>query len=138
MLILLLFVMQTLAVELMGKTTDFKAVPGCGLKCKVTGIESLLLDVDMDGVKNRRNRQGSLKLRVDTMSGTSVSNDLRQALKIGGKLMSRHLSGTSVSIDFCQALKIGAKLMSQWLLSLQLHKVWNENLTHEWWMKLGV
>lgn len=114
MLILLLFVMQTLAVELMGKTTDFKAVPGCGLKCKVTGIESLLLDVDMDGVKNRRNRQGSLKLRVDTMSGTSVSNDLRQALKIGGKLM------------------------SQWLLSLQLHKVWNENLTHEWWMKLGV
>ena len=54
----MLFVMQTLAVELMGKTTDFKAVPGCGLKCKVTGIESLLLDVDMDGVYHYESMSG--------------------------------------------------------------------------------
>lgn len=71
-------------MELLGKATEFKAVPGCGLKCKVTGIESLLLDVDVDGVKNRRNKQGSLVLRIDTMSGATVSEQLRQALRIDG------------------------------------------------------
>lgn len=72
---------DTLAAETLGKVQDFQAVPGCGLKCKVSGIESLLTQVDIDGVKNRRNKQGSLAVKVDNRHATFDDN-LRHALQI--------------------------------------------------------
>ncbi|KAK7500531.1 hypothetical protein BaRGS_00008106 [Batillaria attramentaria] len=72
---------ETLAAEMLGKVQEFQAVPGCGLKCKVSGIESLLTQVDIDGVKNRRNKQGSLHVKVDNRP-TVLDNDLRLSLQI--------------------------------------------------------
>ncbi|KAK7097662.1 copper-transporting ATPase 1-like isoform X2 [Littorina saxatilis] len=72
---------ETLEAAVLGKTTDFKAVPGCGLKCKASGIESLLTGLDMDGVRNRRNKQGSLVIRIDSKS-SQPSDSLHQALQI--------------------------------------------------------
>ncbi|XP_076467909.1 copper-transporting ATPase 1-like isoform X2 [Babylonia areolata] len=60
----------TFAVETLGKVTEFQAVPGCGLKCRVSGVDWLLTDLDMEGVRNRRNKQGSLVIRVDAGSSS--------------------------------------------------------------------
>lgn len=75
--------MQTLATELLGKVTDFQAVPGCGLKCKVSGIEALLTELDMVGVNNRRNKQGSVHVKIDQVH-SFTSDRLIPALQIEG------------------------------------------------------
>lgn len=59
------YVKETLSKDLLGKATDFQAVPGCGLKCTVSNVESLLQDVDFEGVQNRRNMAGSLRVKID-------------------------------------------------------------------------
>ncbi|KAL8622158.1 hypothetical protein ACOMHN_052960 [Nucella lapillus] len=73
---------ETFAVEALGKVSDFQAVPGCGLKCKVSGVEGLLTDLDLEGVTNRRNKQGSLVIRVDSKSsGNTVGTQLIHELE---------------------------------------------------------
>ncbi|XP_048243847.1 copper-transporting ATPase 1-like isoform X3 [Haliotis rufescens] len=66
---------KTLASEALGKVTDFQAVPGCGLKCKVSQIETLLNNVDLAGVNNRKNQFGSIRIKIDNVQGES-SDDL--------------------------------------------------------------
>ena len=44
---------------------NFTAVPGCGLKCDVSVIEPLLVDLDMEGVHNRKNQVGSMRIKTD-------------------------------------------------------------------------
>ncbi|KAK6173176.1 hypothetical protein SNE40_016680 [Patella caerulea] len=56
---------QTLKVETLAKVSDFQAVPGCGLKCKVSQVESILENVDRNAVNNRRNQFGSLRIKID-------------------------------------------------------------------------
>ncbi|ESP04420.1 hypothetical protein LOTGIDRAFT_136210 [Lottia gigantea] len=56
---------QTLKLESLAKVSDFQAVPGCGLKCKVSQIESILENVDKEAVKNRKNQFGSLRIKID-------------------------------------------------------------------------
>ncbi|XP_074651916.1 copper-transporting ATPase 1-like [Tubulanus polymorphus] len=49
------YVKQTLNVETLGKTSDFTAIPGCGLKCTVSNIEKILSSKDLDEIKNPQN-----------------------------------------------------------------------------------
>ncbi|XP_025084861.1 copper-transporting ATPase 1-like isoform X3 [Pomacea canaliculata] len=72
---------ETLATEVLGKVQEFQAVPGCGLKCKVSGIESLLTEADLEGVNNRRNKQGSVAVKVDLKSPSGL-HSLRENLHI--------------------------------------------------------
>lgn len=46
---------QELGTELLGTCTDFQAVPGCGIRCQVSNMESLLKREDSDGEENERN-----------------------------------------------------------------------------------
>lgn len=78
-----MFSHQTLATEVLGKVQEFQAVPGCGLKCKVSGIESLLTEADLEGVNNRRNKQGSVAVKVDLKSPSGL-HSLRENLHIEG------------------------------------------------------
>ena len=64
-----MFIMfQTLKAESLGKVSDFQAVPGCGLKCTVSQVEPMLTDLDMEGVNNRKNYIGSLRVRIDNVT----------------------------------------------------------------------
>ncbi|XP_033744011.1 copper-transporting ATPase 1-like isoform X2 [Pecten maximus] len=58
---------ETMSVESLGKTVDFQAVPGCGLKCLVSHVESLLTHVDLVAVNNKKNQTGSLRVKTDNV-----------------------------------------------------------------------
>lgn len=58
---------QVLKTETLGKVTDFQAVPGCGLKCSVSNLEPLLEAVDLQGINNRKNQMGSVRVRTDNV-----------------------------------------------------------------------
>ncbi|XP_060064791.1 copper-transporting ATPase 1-like [Ylistrum balloti] len=58
---------ETLSVESLGKTIDFQAVPGCGLKCSVSHVEGLLTHVDLVAVNNKKNQSGSLRVKTDNV-----------------------------------------------------------------------
>ncbi|MCJ8735675.1 hypothetical protein PDJAM_G00250050 [Pangasius djambal] len=49
------FCKQELGTESLGTCTDFQAVPGCGIRCHVSNMESLLKREDSDGEENERN-----------------------------------------------------------------------------------
>lgn len=57
---------QLLKKEVLGKVTHFQAVPGCGLKCRVSNVESLInqsmTDVEL---MNRRNSTISYNVVID-------------------------------------------------------------------------
>jgi len=61
------YVKQTLKTENLGKVSDFQAVPGCGLKCTVSNVETLLNTLDMEGVNNRKNLMGSVRVKIDNV-----------------------------------------------------------------------
>ncbi|XP_060556609.1 copper-transporting ATPase 1-like isoform X2 [Ruditapes philippinarum] len=64
---------DTLQSECLGKVTDFQAVPGCGLKCIVSNLESILQSLDMISVNNRKNLIGSLRVKIDNvMHNTAI------------------------------------------------------------------
>lgn len=46
---------QELGTESLGTCTDFQAVPGCGIRCQVSNMESLLKREDSDSEENERN-----------------------------------------------------------------------------------
>ena len=50
---------QELQTEVLGQCTDFKAVPGHGLTCKVSGIEEIIKPKTVD--KNKKN----LTVKID-------------------------------------------------------------------------
>jgi Cu+-exporting ATPase len=56
-----------LKTEALGKTQDYQAVPGCGLKCTVSQIDGLLNDIDLEGINNRKNLMGSTRVRTDNV-----------------------------------------------------------------------
>ena len=58
-----------LSTESLGKANDFKAVPGCGLICRVTNLEQLLSNKlsDVD-IMNKRNSTSSFKVVVDGLA----------------------------------------------------------------------
>lgn len=65
------FFVQTLNCEGVGKVTEFKAVPGCGLSCTVSHTENMLGVTDSD-IINRRHSQMSFVVVID---GVPPGND---------------------------------------------------------------
>ncbi|KAL3879476.1 hypothetical protein ACJMK2_031772, partial [Sinanodonta woodiana] len=66
---------ETLKTENLGKVSDFQAVPGCGLKCSISQMESLLEHVDLEVVNNRKYMIGSVRVKIDNvMSYSEVGN----------------------------------------------------------------
>ncbi|KAM7131434.1 copper-transporting ATPase 2 isoform 2-T3 [Ciconia maguari] len=60
---------KELGTQSLGYCTDFQAVPGCGISCKVRGIEAIL-GMDEEGLDNldtNRNRDSSAPLGDDNM-----------------------------------------------------------------------
>lgn len=53
------YVKETLGTENLGKVSEFMAVPGCGIKCKVSNLERILKGVDTAAVILRRNHNCS-------------------------------------------------------------------------------
>ncbi|KAH9495204.1 ATPase Cu transporting protein 7A [Bulinus truncatus] len=64
---ILKYVKETLCTESLGKVSEFSAVPGCGIKCKVSHLESILSGVDVVDVNNRRNKSGSQTIIIDNL-----------------------------------------------------------------------
>ncbi len=58
--------LQVLQTETLGKGSEFQAVPGCGLKCKVSHIEGVVSTelTDLD-ILNRRNSTRSDLVAID-------------------------------------------------------------------------
>ena len=69
---------QQLQTETLGQCTDFKAVPGYGLSCKVGGVEELVKPKTVLD-KNKRN----LSVKVDGIV-IDESQDIDPALVISG------------------------------------------------------
>ncbi|CAL1541938.1 unnamed protein product [Lymnaea stagnalis] len=83
---ILKYVKETLATESLGKVYEFSAVPGCGIKCKVSHVESILKGLDMEGVNNRKNRYGSQQIKIDNfMSGDLETNNPLHDMPIGAE-----------------------------------------------------
>lgn len=66
---------ETLSVESLGKTVDFQAVPGCGLKCLVSHVEGLMTRVDLVAVNNKKNQSGSLRVKTDNVTFRGDDNN---------------------------------------------------------------
>lgn len=65
---------KTLECSSVGKVSDFQAVPGCGLSCKVSHIEGMLNGLtDDEAIINRRNSQMSFVVAIDGVA-TDSSN----------------------------------------------------------------
>jgi hypothetical protein len=76
--------LQTLQSECLGKVTDFQAVPGCGLKCIVSNLESILQSLDMTSVNNRKNLIGSLRVKIDNVMHNTA---IEEVFQMEGKLL---------------------------------------------------
>ncbi|XP_075346162.1 copper-transporting ATPase 2 isoform X2 [Mycteria americana] len=60
---------KELGTQSLGYCTDFQAVPGCGISCKVRGIEAVLgmAEEGLDNLDTNRNRDSSAPLGDDNM-----------------------------------------------------------------------
>ncbi|KAK4832940.1 hypothetical protein QYF61_026583 [Mycteria americana] len=60
---------EELGTQSLGYCTDFQAVPGCGISCKVRGIEAVLgmAEEGLDNLDTNRNRDSSAPLGDDNM-----------------------------------------------------------------------
>ncbi|XP_056011755.1 copper-transporting ATPase 1-like isoform X3 [Ostrea edulis] len=76
---------QTLKTEALGKTQDYQAVPGCGLKCTVSQIDGLLNDIDLEGINNRKNLMGSTRVKTDNVlfDGEEISATIEESSSLG-------------------------------------------------------
>ncbi|KAL4229704.1 ATPase Cu transporting protein 7B [Mactra antiquata] len=75
---------EVLKTENLGKVTDFQAVPGCGLKCSVSNLESLLETVDLQGINNRKNQMGSVRVKTDNvLIGEDQPQQIEDILLLG-------------------------------------------------------
>lgn len=61
---------EVLNVEMLGTCSDFQAVPGCGISCKVSNIEQLLRSTNQPTNKNNKN---ALLVQID---GSQEDSDL--------------------------------------------------------------
>ncbi|XP_064610075.1 copper-transporting ATPase 1-like isoform X2 [Liolophura sinensis] len=78
---------ETLKAETLGKVTDFQAVPGCGLKCKVSQVELLVAELDQDELNNRRNWAGSVRVTVDTLPVDTIRDQTMRIEDIPMKVL---------------------------------------------------
>jgi len=85
---------KMLNVEQLGRATDFAAVPGCGLKCTVSRIESLLIGETTDvELMNRRNSRASTRVDIDTFENDTTINPSTPVIEeLEGAVASRQYS----------------------------------------------
>ncbi|XP_033114023.1 copper-transporting ATPase 1-like [Anneissia japonica] len=62
---------EKLKTEVLANCRDFEAVPGCGLKCTVSGIEDILLNCEED-VEQEMNNTHNLNGTVNHQTGTPI------------------------------------------------------------------
>ncbi|XP_017781998.1 PREDICTED: copper-transporting ATPase 1 isoform X2 [Nicrophorus vespilloides] len=78
------FVEETFQCEAIGSSSDFQAVPGCGLRCKISGIEQVI-----SAAKNSTEFSRFLSVCASGSSGIITLNDVdvevanTQSLKLG-------------------------------------------------------
>nr|XP_020474916.1 copper-transporting ATPase 1 [Monopterus albus]XP_020474917.1 copper-transporting ATPase 1 [Monopterus albus]XP_020474918.1 copper-transporting ATPase 1 [Monopterus albus] len=65
---------QELGTESLGTCTDFQAVPGCGIRCQVSNIESLLKQTDSDSEDN--NQRNSVLVQISNTKITTSTHPL--------------------------------------------------------------
>ena len=68
--------LQSLNLETLAKVSDYEAVPGCGLKCMVSGVDSVVNNADItDCVNNMKNgSQSDSRLDNIVIDTRSTSN----------------------------------------------------------------
>ncbi|CAH1777961.1 unnamed protein product [Owenia fusiformis] len=94
------YVKKHLNTDALGKVTDFQAVPGCGLKCKVSHLDLMLnsnqsdsnrrnsatsFQVQIDGVTTDVVNESSVQEITDLQSSSGVSNDVAHDVLIGNR-----------------------------------------------------
>lgn len=83
--------LQELGTESLGACTDFQAVPGCGIRCQVTNMETLLKEADSDSEDN--NGHNSILVQISDAHVSSSSHPLIRDPQPQGKC-------TSVNLNF--------------------------------------
>ncbi|XP_055597734.1 copper-transporting ATPase 1 isoform X2 [Uranotaenia lowii] len=73
------FVKDALQVEVFGKCTNFMAVPGCGIRCVISGVEGIIRDgLASDKIKNYENSYKSDSSSVSFINGAAVEELIPQ------------------------------------------------------------
>lgn len=69
---------QELGTQSLGYCTDFQAVPGCGISCKVGGVEAVLgtAEEGLDKLDANRSRDGSALLGDNALITLSESHGM--------------------------------------------------------------
>ena len=69
---------QELGTQSLGYCTDFQAVPGCGISCKVGGVEAVLgmAEEGLDKLDANRSRDSSALLRDNALITLSESHGM--------------------------------------------------------------
>lgn len=69
---------QELGTQSLGYCTDFQAVPGCGISCKVGGVEAVLgmADEGLDKLDANRSRDSSAPLGDNTLIALPESHGM--------------------------------------------------------------
>jgi len=76
-----------LNTDLLGRVSEFAAVPGCGLKCLVSNVEPLLSgDITDVDILNRRNSTVSSKVTFG-FSGKAVEEPTSRTTTIEGNMV---------------------------------------------------
>ena len=82
-----------LNADQLARVSDFIAVPGCGLKCNVSQVETLLNgSVSDDQIMNTRNSSASLRVTYD------IHDELDVQPVIQGQLYDDHVSVNLLTI----------------------------------------
>lgn len=91
------FVKETLQIETFGKCEDFSAVPGCGLRCKISNIDHMLkaaeetehlINAKNDFKQNNRNLSGELIIGdVIVECGSANNSPRRNAANLANTLL---------------------------------------------------
>ena len=77
-----------LSTETLGNTTDFQAIPGCGLVCNVNNVEHLLSNKLSDvEIMNRRNSSSSYKVVIDSIPDNVIPLDSDSKFRVKLKLL---------------------------------------------------
>ncbi|XP_055894274.1 copper-transporting ATPase 1-like isoform X2 [Biomphalaria glabrata] len=72
------YVKETLGTESLGKVSEFDAVPGCGIKCKVSHVEAILSRINMVEVNKRKDKFGSLSIKIDNFVNSYQETEISE------------------------------------------------------------
>jgi Cu+-exporting ATPase len=65
---------KVLETDSVGKATDFQAIPGCGLKCKVSHVQGMITPTITDvNLLNRRNSESSFNVAIEGVTTDTTS-----------------------------------------------------------------